>query len=580
MTTDIPTYRKSTKPNLTTKNKNSKFRVVIRFLARIDLWANVIAAFLLARAVILGELLPFGIAFFAALVAQRPNLSWPVGIAVLAGTATVTTDARLLGVGLSLGMLGILLRALKRQDSWLVLPGVVFTGIAVVKAGVLTLGQPSAYAAAAATLECLLITVLTLVFVAFFKGFQRIRTLKDLSVEETLCLIVLATGLVNGMDGISLWQVSLGGVLCKIAILCAALLSGPGAGAAVGIFTGFIPSLAGGGISGFTGIMGIAGLVGGLFHSLGKPGVAAGFFLASFASSYYLSGGTEVVSALIETLTAILIFLILPVNILDGIRTGEGDTANSKNRIFDFAALRVQGLAEIFEEIAQSYQHAAALDNSLAKPDVPGLMNILADRVCANCPVVKVCWEKDFYKTYKNLLEIFTLIELKGNIQVSDLPPELRRQCGRIKEMVLAINFIFDNQRTSQSWAKKYVENKDIISSQLRGVSGMMSNLAEEISLRASGKKSASRAKSRRRRDFLDIGVATLPKTGNSVCGDGYASIAIGDDKHALILSDGMGVGEKAAKESSAALSLLEQLLRTGFDGESAIKTLNSILVL
>jgi len=580
--TEIAPYQKSKRNNSeTSRPKKAKSGVFLRALGHVDLWVYVLTAFLLARALILGELLPFGVAFFAALVAQRPQFTWPVGLAVLGGTATVTGGLPLLSVGLSLLMLGILLRALKGGDSWLVLPAVVLTGTAVVKAGVLTMGRPELYEAAKAVVDVLLVTVLALVFVSFFKGFQRIRTLKDLSVEEMLCIVVFSAGLVNGMQGIQLYQVSLAGLISKLAILLAASLSGPGSGAVVGVFLGFVPSLAKGGIPGLAGVMGMGGLVAGLFRTLGKPGVAAGFFLSSVISTYYFAGGAEVISSLVETVIAIGVFFILPVNALDNLRSGgAGSNRNPRQGMFDFASIRVKGLAEIFDEIADSYQHAATMDGSMAKPDVPSLMNILADRVCVNCPVVKVCWEKDFYKTYKNLLEIFTAIELKGAVEVSDLPSELRRQCGRIKEMVLAVNFIFDNQRTSQTWAKRYNENREIISTQLRGVSGMMSTLAEELVLRANDQRSKKRARARRRRDFLDIGVATLPKTGNSVCGDGYASIPINEERHAVILSDGMGVGEKAAKESSAALSLLEQLLRTGFDAGSAVKTLNSILVL
>ena len=41
-----------------------------------------------------------------------------------------------------------------------------------------------------------------------------------------------------------------------------------------------------------------------------------------------------------------------------------------------------------------------------------------------------------------------------------------------------------------------------------------------------------------------------------------------------------MGAGEDAARMSSAALTILEQLLSTGFEPEGAVKALNSILVL
>ncbi len=47
-----------------------------------------------------------------------------------------------------------------------------------------------------------------------------------------------------------------------------------------------------------------------------------------------------------------------------------------------------------------------------------------------------------------------------------------------------------------------------------------------------------------------------------------------------IALSDGMGVGEKAARESQAAINLLERIIDAGFDQDLAIKTINSALYL
>ncbi|WKL04558.1 SpoIIE family protein phosphatase [Paenibacillus amylolyticus] len=47
-----------------------------------------------------------------------------------------------------------------------------------------------------------------------------------------------------------------------------------------------------------------------------------------------------------------------------------------------------------------------------------------------------------------------------------------------------------------------------------------------------------------------------------------------------MALSDGMGNGERARMESSAALNILEQLLQSGMDEKLAIKSVNSVLML
>ncbi|QXM07236.1 stage II sporulation protein E [Crassaminicella indica] len=76
----------------------------------------------------------------------------------------------------------------------------------------------------------------------------------------------------------------------------------------------------------------------------------------------------------------------------------------------------------------------------------------------------------------------------------------------------------------------------------------------------------------------IATGVARVSK--DDICGDSYSFIDLPDGKYMMALSDGMGSGERAAKESQASISVLEQLMEAGFEKDVAIKTINSILVL
>lgn len=75
-------------------------------------------------------------------------------------------------------------------------------------------------------------------------------------------------------------------------------------------------------------------------------------------------------------------------------------------------------------------------------------------------------------------------------------------------------------------------------------------------------------------------GVARASKDNRDISGDSYSFLNLPKGQDIVALSDGMGTGLKAFKESKAAIELLEQLLEAGFDGETAIKMVNSILVL
>ncbi len=67
---------------------------------------------------------------------------------------------------------------------------------------------------------------------------------------------------------------------------------------------------------------------------------------------------------------------------------------------------------------------------------------------------------------------------------------------------------------------------------------------------------------------------------GTSISGDSFLYKPLGDGKDLIVLSDGMGVGKKAAMESSVAIKLLERIIDSGFDQKLAIKTINSALYL
>lgn len=78
----------------------------------------------------------------------------------------------------------------------------------------------------------------------------------------------------------------------------------------------------------------------------------------------------------------------------------------------------------------------------------------------------------------------------------------------------------------------------------------------------------------------LVVQVAKCAGNGGQVCGDSHAVVDLPGGKTAVVLSDGMGVGASAALESSAAIDVLTQLMKAGFEREFAVRTVNSILLL
>lgn len=78
----------------------------------------------------------------------------------------------------------------------------------------------------------------------------------------------------------------------------------------------------------------------------------------------------------------------------------------------------------------------------------------------------------------------------------------------------------------------------------------------------------------------VESSVAQICRTGAGVSGDTASIKELADGKLAVLLSDGMGNGPDASRESRATVAVLEQLLRSGFDQKTAVQTINSVLML
>ena len=75
-------------------------------------------------------------------------------------------------------------------------------------------------------------------------------------------------------------------------------------------------------------------------------------------------------------------------------------------------------------------------------------------------------------------------------------------------------------------------------------------------------------------------GIAKIGKDCEKISGDNFSMIELPGGKQGAILSDGMGAGESANRESSMVVEVLEELLEAGFPKETAFQMLNTALVI
>lgn len=78
---------------------------------------------------------------------------------------------------------------------------------------------------------------------------------------------------------------------------------------------------------------------------------------------------------------------------------------------------------------------------------------------------------------------------------------------------------------------------------------------------------------------LIQTGVAKIKKDGETISGDIVSNVRLGDGKYLFTISDGMGTGKTAEKNSKMAVSMLERLLSSGFEKDTSIKLINSAIL-
>lgn len=624
-----------------------------------------VVGFILARAFVLGELLPFVFAFMAALGRRDPGRTIILTGSAAVGMITVTGGMQLLVNLLTLISLVAVVQIVKipADRQWWGYPLITAAFLMVCKGLFSIIQGPSFYQGMVIIFEALIAGVLVFVFNVAGEALQVKKSIADFQFEDIAAFLIVAIGIAMGLNDITLMGLNAGSVFCRLSILLAAYLWGSGAATMVGVMAGLIPSLASSIFTQFLGMYALSGLLAGLFRSLGRLGIIIGFLMGNLTLAMFVPETRMNVLGIWETALACLLFIMLPNTFkerLPWIGSDRGGSSQAASPAYwaesnpDTASSRMDELAGLFENLGRTfdtnpYKH----DSSEGQSYLHYLYDQVSHGICRTCVNHESCWGKDCYRTSQEILEIFALAEAEGVVSYDECPPGLRKRCPYCKDIINTVQYLFDNLRINEYWASKLKESRRLVSRQLSGIGQIMRNLAREVQTKprfdqalrnklmkeclergveikdirpwiGSGGQlslniqlnSCPDGKGCENRlvplfssivgEYLTVSNKECPawlghspcqmtltrcfhynvRSGaaqvgkESICGDSFTIATLKEGKQLVALSDGMGVGENASRESQAAIQLLENLLGSGFGQDMSLQTINSVLLL
>ncbi|MCF6096162.1 stage II sporulation protein E [Thermovorax subterraneus] len=468
-------------------------------------------------------------------------------------------------------------------------------------------------------------------------------------IEKSLCLILMAGGVLRVMSFWEFFNINLKEALSAVVALVSSAAGGPGAGAVAGAMLGIMgnPSSA---AAWSAGALAFSGMVGGAFCNLGKYGVAGGFALGYIFLNLYAGFVGEAAIRLPSLIFGLCIFLLLPVKLLENIakyvdvKETEDELAIKREIFKD----RLYEVARLFDDLSRAL--ILPPGNNKEQGFFEKFYQKVKSEICEGCSTHRTCWEKDFKATVRALYEI---LKCEKGLYKSSALGFFKCRCERIEE-IKGISRYMNNAKEFEVRIEGIIKKqRDVMVNNFKGTARIIRTLADgafpegalfgveeriksklsefgakvdhvyaiknadklqvnivkspcikgnlcereipecikeavgtEVVIKVVGcplRSGSARCRLKvipKGNYRVSVGVVSIPEQGAEVSGDSFSFAQLESGDFMLAISDGMGVGETARKESERTLSLLEELLEAGYDSKNSIDILNSAMQL
>ncbi len=389
--------------------------------------------------------------------------------------------------------------------------------------------------------------------------------------RSTLVLVLASLAcFIAGLAGIQIWHLNPSLFIGGLVVLAASALQGAAGGAVAGATLGVTLALRGGGHD-LVGILVGGGFFSGWLQRKHWRLASVGLLLGVLLYAVFIQLPKPLEPFWISLAACAALFQFLPQGyLLAGQHWVESLAPLESREIFQERMVRI---ADVMKEMARAFR----VDDDEVTPEIH-LVQAVVDGVCKKCSLYRACWEDEFYRSYRGMLDLCAKAE-NGVVSADDLEGDLARRCIRPDEVAQAANLAAGRERERSAFALRLKESRTLAELQLKELADLVSEMGADVPV---APPQAGQRWRRGSHDLLpyQVGVAKRPRRGGVVSGDSELIAELSPTRVVFGISDGMGVGPAAAWESGTAVSLLERLLWAGFSQSLAVRAVNTTLLL
>lgn len=460
-------------------------------------------------------------------------------------------------------------------------------------------------------------------------------------MQRMVSILLLITAVLSSLARIFvLADMSVGRIMALFLIMAAAYKGGAGNGAVVGVAAG-ISIMAALGDSATAIIYACTGMLSGVFSRRGKLSYTVIFVLIHTASALLFWNDT--IALFYEMFVAAVFFILVPTSVLPPARGLLSGEFFGTNRLKRYTSERVDKIAQSFEELYETVKNncgADKNDNDIASVFDAAAEKICRDcSMSGRCwtkeynftvnamndasrAMMKngVLTERDLPEHFRNrCIELRSLIDeintqLKAMLYRRQYKNRLKENKNTLYEQYMDMSMILNDisqEIGSDAQSEPRIErrlNKYLDGSNIAATAAVFRDKSGRLHIEIEGPSVQNMENDEQYLDKLSaaagvrlcrkldegssmtlleaeplaacVGIASARKKGEVVSGDKGTYFKTDEGELCIILSDGAGSGREAERESRDAVHILESFLKAGIKAETALKILNSVMLL
>ncbi len=307
---------------------------------------------------------------------------------------------------------------------------------------------------------------------------------KIITNEEIISLAILIGCVICGSINFNIFYIQMHEFLICLLIIFISYIYGSAIGGVSSILACFLLTLTQDFSSNMLIVFTISSILTGFFREKSRILFSLSYIFIVFILCLLIDIKILTNSTIISIVSSILIFLLIPCKKVATLSFNNSfleESATYTEKLKSITSSKLNTYASSFEKLSRTFGNLAEKKTNLDQQDISNIIDEVVSKVCSKCSLKSNCWEKNFYSSYQNIVNLLNLQESVGNFNRNNVSKEFLRMCINTVQFIDALNRTIEIYKLNLIWKNKVIESRQLIGNQLTGISSIMNELSETL---------------------------------------------------------------------------------------------------